>query len=58
MESEAPPPQSLDEMQAALDRAAADVAAGRVVSAFEVHARLRRAITAAAAEQHGTHSRR
>jgi hypothetical protein len=58
MDIEAPPARTLDEMHASFDRATADVAAGRVVSACEVHNRLRRAITAAALEQPGTHSQR
>lgn len=57
MDFEATPRHTLDEMQAALDRAAADVAAGRVVLAREVHARLRRAVTQAK-EQQGTPSPR
>jgi predicted transcriptional regulator len=58
MDIDAPPPQTLDDMQASLDRALADVAAGRVVPAREVHARLRQAITATTPEQHGTHGPR
>ncbi len=41
MDFEAPPRRSKDEMQAARDRATADVVAERVVHAREVHARLR-----------------
>jgi hypothetical protein len=44
MDNDAPPPQTLDEMQASLDRAAADVTAGRVLPARDVHARLRQAL--------------
>jgi hypothetical protein len=53
MGTEATLPPSLYEMRAALDRAAAAVAAERVVSAGEVHAQLQRTITAAAPEQPG-----
>jgi len=56
MNIDEPRPQTIDEMQTSLDRAAADVAAGRVVPAHEVHARLRRAVIAATPEHHGTHS--
>jgi hypothetical protein len=58
MNPEDPPPLSPDEVQAALDRATADVAAGRIVPAHAVHARLRHAITAAPPEPQGTHPRR
>ncbi len=58
MDHEATPPLSLDQMRTALDRAMADAAAGRVVTADEVHDRVRKAVAPALPQPHGANSTR
>jgi hypothetical protein len=56
MDHAAPPPISQDHLRTALDRAVAEAAAARVVTAEQVHDRLRKAVVTALPQPHGANS--